>query len=162
MASLIDPVPLRNGSGTRFLPCNTSPKQFVNLVGVQGLFQVSVLRFSGEEFTAPSIIIRVDFHFVIIDHLAALEMSATSILTQPAAKNTAAVICVAALALEALDPEALMLMAPSDHVIPDADHAPEVLATTARAFEAAERDPSLSAWRQSPGTACLISPSNTP
>jgi len=41
-------------------------------------------------------------------------------LIEPSAKNTAGAICAAALALEARSPGALMLVAPSDHVIPDA------------------------------------------
>ena len=60
-----------------------------------------------------------DFCFVVVEQLAALDMAASDILIEPAAKNTAAAICAAALALESKDPGALMLVAPSDHVIPD-------------------------------------------
>ncbi len=62
-----------------------------------------------------------DFRFAVIEQLAALEMAASDILIEPSAKNTAAAICAAALALEAKEPGALMLVAPSDHVIPDAN-----------------------------------------
>ena len=61
-----------------------------------------------------------DFRFIVIEQLAALDMAPADILIEPAAKNTAAAICAAALALEARAPGALMLVAPSDHVIPDA------------------------------------------
>lgn len=61
-----------------------------------------------------------DFRFSVIEQLAALDMAPADILIEPATKNTAAAICAAALALEAREPGALMLVAPSDHVIPDA------------------------------------------
>ncbi len=40
-------------------------------------------------------------------------------LIEPEGRNTAAAVLAAALALEATHPGALMLVAPSDHVIPD-------------------------------------------
>ena len=43
------------------------------------------------------------------------------ILIEPSARNTAAAICAAAVALDAKNGDSLMLVAPSDHVIPDAE-----------------------------------------
>ena len=71
-------------------------------------------------FAAPSIVTASDFRFIVIEQLASLEIAPADILIEPSAKNTAAAICAAALALEARAPGALMLVAPSDHVIPDA------------------------------------------
>ena len=47
------------------------------------------------------------------------EMVAQNILIEPSARNTAAAICAAAVALDAQNGDGLMLVAPSDHVIPD-------------------------------------------
>jgi mannose-1-phosphate guanylyltransferase/mannose-6-phosphate isomerase len=118
----IHPVLLCGGSGTRLWPLSRKsyPKQFVKLVGDESLFQSSALRLSGPGFAAPSIVTAGDFRFVVIEQLAALEIAAADILIEPSARNTAAAICAAALALEARVPDALMLVAPSDHVIPDA------------------------------------------
>lgn len=119
----IYPVLLCGGSGTRLWPLSRKsyPKQFVKLVGEESLFQASARRLSGPGFAAPSVVTGADFRFVVVEQLAALEIAPADILIEPSARNTAAAICAAALQLEAREPGALMLVAPSDHVIPDAD-----------------------------------------
>lgn len=121
MTADIHPVLLCGGAGTRLWPLSRKsyPKQFVELIGEESLFQSSAQRLSGPGFAAPSVVTASDFRFVVIEQLAALEIAPADILIEPAAKNTAAAICAAALALEARTPGALMLIAPSDHVIPD-------------------------------------------
>lgn len=123
MTALIHPVLLCGGSGTRLWPLSRKsyPKQFVKLTGDESLYQASAQRLSGEGFAAPSVVTASDFRFVVIEQLAALEIAPADILIEPSAKNTAAAICAAALALEARARGALMLIAPSDHVIPDAE-----------------------------------------
>jgi mannose-1-phosphate guanylyltransferase/mannose-6-phosphate isomerase len=123
MTDLIHPVLLCGGSGTRLWPLSRKsyPKQFVKLTGEESLYQASARRLSGPGFAAPVVVTASDFRFIVVEQLAALEMAPADILIEPAAKNTAAAICAAALALEARAPGALMLVAPSDHVIPDAD-----------------------------------------
>jgi len=122
MAHTIHPVLLCGGSGTRLWPLSRKsfPKQFVKLTGQESLYQASAKRFSAEGFAAPSVVTGADFRFIVIEQLAALEIAPADIIIEPEAKNTAAAICAAALALDARDPGALMLVAPSDHVIPDA------------------------------------------
>ena len=122
MANLIHPVLLCGGSGTRLWPLSRKsyPKQFVKLTSDESLYQGSARRLSGAGFSAPTIVTAADFRFIAIEQLAALEIASADILIEPSAKNTAAAICAAALALEARAPGALMLVAPSDHVIPDA------------------------------------------
>ena len=123
MTQDIHPVLLCGGSGNRLWPLSRKsyPKQFVKLVGEESLFQSSALRLSGAGFAPPSIVTAGDFRFVVIEQLAALEIAPADILIEPLARNTAAAICAAALALDARAAGALMLVAPSDHVIPDAD-----------------------------------------
>jgi len=122
MIPLIHPVLLCGGSGTRLWPLSrkSHPKQFVKLNGAESLYQASARRLSGEGFAAPLVVTGADFRFIVTEQLAALEMAPAEILIEPAAKNTAAAICAAALALDARAPGALMLVAPSDHLIPDA------------------------------------------
>ncbi|MBF9050478.1 mannose-1-phosphate guanylyltransferase/mannose-6-phosphate isomerase [Roseobacter sp. HKCCD9010] len=135
MTQQIHPVLLCGGSGTRLWPLSRKsyPKQFVKLTSDESLFQASAKRLTGPEFAPPMIVTGGDFRFIVIEQLAALEMVASDILIEPAAKNTAPAICAAALALEAKDSGALMLVAPSDHVIPDgkAFHDTVQTATTA-------------------------------
>lgn len=77
-----------------------------------------------------------DFRFIVSEQLARIETAATAILIEPEARNTAPAILVAALALQSRTPQGLMLVAPSDHVIPDASRfraAVEAASATARA-----------------------------
>ena len=122
LATVIHPVLICGGSGTRLWPLSRKsyPKQFVMLTGEASLYQASARRLSVEGFASPTIVTTADFRFIVIEQLAALEIAPADVLIEPCAKNTAAAICAAALSLEARAPGALMLVTPSDHVIPDA------------------------------------------
>lgn len=104
MENLIHPVLLCGGSGTRLWPLSRKsyPKQFVKLTGDESLYQASARRLSGAGFAAPTIVTAADFRFIVIEQLAALEIAPADILIEPSTKNTAAAICAAALALEAV------------------------------------------------------------
>ncbi|MCC5989169.1 MAG: mannose-1-phosphate guanylyltransferase/mannose-6-phosphate isomerase [Pararhodobacter sp.] len=121
MTQPIHPVLLCGGAGTRLWPLSRKsyPKQFVPLTGEESLFQASALRLSGPGFAAPLVVTGSDFRFIVTEQLAAVELAPSAVLIEPAARNTAPAILAAALALEAQAPGALMLVAPSDHVIPD-------------------------------------------
>lgn len=140
MAQIIHPVLLCGGSGTRLWPLSRKsyPKQFVNLAEGESLYQASARRLSGAFFAAPVVVTGSDFRFIVIEQLAAVEMAPADILIEPSAKNTAAAICAAALALEARDAGALMLVAPSDHVIPDAAEFRDAVAAAASAANAGQ------------------------
>lgn len=123
---MITPVILCGGSGTRLWPLSRKsyPKQFVPLLGRNTLFQSSVLRLSGSAelpFKAPVILTGSDFRFIVTEQLAEIGVDPGAILIEPVARNTAPAILAAALHLNETDPDAVMLVAPSDHVVPDAD-----------------------------------------
>ena len=135
-APLIHPVILCGGSGTRLWPLSRKsyPKQFTPLIGTETLFQASVRRLSGAGFAAPVILTGEPFRFIVLEHLAAAQTLAQGVLIEPEGRNTAPAVLAAALWLSARDPEALMLVAPSDHVIPDdAAFRAAIQAATARA-----------------------------
>jgi len=88
-------------------------------MGEDSLFQASALRFSGAGFAAPVIVTGEDFRFIVTEQLAAKQIAAQTMLIEPAGRNTAPAVLAAALYLAQSDPDALMLVAPSDHVIPD-------------------------------------------
>ncbi|MDC1398225.1 mannose-1-phosphate guanylyltransferase/mannose-6-phosphate isomerase [Octadecabacter sp.] len=123
MTHLIQPVLLCGGSGTRLWPLSRKsyPKQFVKILGEESLFQASARRLSGAGFAPPSVVTGSDFRFMVVEQLAAVEIVPQNILIEPSARNTAAAICAAAVALDAKNGDSLMLVAPSDHVIPDAE-----------------------------------------
>ena len=136
--SLIHPVLLCGGSGTRLWPLSRKsyPKQFARLTGEESLFQGSARRLSGPGFAAPMVVTGSDFRFIVTEQLAAAEIAPAAVLIEPAARNTAPAILAAALALAARAPDALMLVAPSDHVIPDAARFRAAVQAAAPAAEA--------------------------
>lgn len=119
---MIYPVLLCGGSGTRLWPLSRKsyPKQFAKLMGDESLFQASARRFSGSGFAAPVVVTGDAFRFIVTEQLAAVEVAAKGVVIEPEGRNTAPAVLAAALWLEAQDPDAIMLVAPSDHVIPDA------------------------------------------
>ncbi|MDP2738097.1 MAG: mannose-1-phosphate guanylyltransferase/mannose-6-phosphate isomerase, partial [Pseudorhodobacter sp.] len=122
MAREIHPLLLCGGSGTRLWPLSRKsyPKQFTKLTGEESLFQASARRLAGPGFAAPAIITGADYRFVVTEQLAAAKIATAATLIEPAGRNTAPAILAGALELHARAPGALMLVAPSDHVIPDA------------------------------------------
>jgi mannose-1-phosphate guanylyltransferase / mannose-6-phosphate isomerase len=118
----ITPVLLCGGTGTRLWPLSRKsyPKQFAPLTGSATLFQSAVQRLSGPGYAAPLVITNSDFRFIVADEMKNLGTTPAAILIEPGPRNTAPAILAAALHLAATDPRAMMLVAPSDHVIPDA------------------------------------------
>ncbi len=122
---------LCGGSGTRLWPLSRKsfPKQFSAISGDETLFQACVRRFTAPEFAAPVVISGSDFRFIVKDQLSAIGASAQATLIEPEARNTAPAILAAALLLDQTEPGALMIVAASDHVIPqDAQFRAAVLA----------------------------------
>lgn len=119
---MIHPVILCGGSGTRLWPLSRKsfPKQFSPILGTESLFQASVRRFMGAEFTAPLVVTGSDFRFIVTEQLSEAGIDPGAILIEPDGRNTAPAVLAAALYLAAQDDEALMVVAPSDHVVPDA------------------------------------------
>lgn len=118
---MITPVILCGGSGTRLWPLSRKsyPKQFVPLMGDQTLFQASAARMIGPEFQPPLIITNSDFRFIVTEQLLAVGIDPGAILIEPEGRNTAPAVLAAALFLINQDPDAVMLVAPSDHVVPN-------------------------------------------
>lgn len=120
-SGLIHPVILCGGSGTRLWPVSRQsfPKQFSRLVGEESLFQATARRLSGDGFAPPVIVTSAEFRFVVRDQLAAIGVSPATVLIEPSARNTAPAVLAATLWLDHQAPGALMLVAPSDHLMPD-------------------------------------------
>jgi mannose-1-phosphate guanylyltransferase / mannose-6-phosphate isomerase len=119
----ITPVLMAGGSGTRLWPVSRKsfPKQFAALIGDETLFQASARRLSGPLFDPPVVMTNSDFRFIVAEQLEQAGIAPKAIVIEPAVRNTAPAILVAALLVAAEDPDRLVLVAPSDHVIPDSD-----------------------------------------
>ena len=120
----IYPVLLAGGSGTRLWPLSRKsyPKQFSKLIGDKTLFQSSAQRLTSSstlDFTSHITLTNSDFRFIIGDQLQEIGIDPGPILIEPEPKNTAAAILAASIFALSRDEKAVLLAAPSDHVIPD-------------------------------------------
>ncbi len=118
---MITPVLLCGGSGTRLWPLSRKsyPKQFSTLIGDRSLFQKTLQRLAGAPFAAPVVVTASDFRFIVTEQMAAEGVDPGTILIEPDPRNTAPAVLAAALLVARDDPDALILVAPSDHSIPD-------------------------------------------
>lgn len=125
MSPQITPVLLCGGSGTRLWPLSRKsyPKQFALNIAGASLFQASARRLSGADgglsFAPPLVVTGSDFRFIVTEQLAAIGIDPGPILIEPEGRNTAPAVLAAALFLHRRDPDAILLIAPSDHAIPD-------------------------------------------
>ncbi|MEO5934168.1 MAG: sugar phosphate nucleotidyltransferase, partial [Duganella sp.] len=118
----IYPVILSGGAGTRLWPLSRAvlPKQLLPLVSDKTMLQETVLRLAGgADFAAPLIVCGNEHRFLVAEQLREIGVAALGILLEPAGRNTAPAVAAAAQYLRTVDPEALMLVLPADHVIND-------------------------------------------
>ncbi len=117
----ITPVILCGGSGTRLWPLSRKsyPKQFSPFIGEDSLFQTCAKRLGSDAFTAPVIVTGDPFRFIVLQQLQDVGIEPDTVLIEPAQRDTAPAVIAAALQVAESDPDALLLVAPSDHLIPD-------------------------------------------
>src|SRR4051812_38005047 len=139
MGRQIHPVILCGGSGTRLWPLSrqSRPKQFLPLAGERSLLQDTIARVASLPQSAAPIVVCNDEHrFMVAEQLRDAGVRPAAQLLEPAARNTAPAIAAAALHLAGRDPDGIMLVLPSDHVIADrAAFAEAALAAAAIAAE---------------------------
>ena len=120
----ITPVLLAGGSGKRLWPLSRKsyPKQFSNLLGSDTLFQRTAKRFLSSKslvFNAPITMTNSNYRFIVAEQLQSVGIDPAAILIEPEARNTAPAALAAAIFAMKHDAEATILLAPSDHIIPD-------------------------------------------
>ena len=116
----IIPVILSGGSGTRLWPMSTpeTPKQMLALTAEETMLQLTALRTPGERFAAPIVVANARHADAIEEQLRIVAAGAQALILEPAGRNTAPAIALAALAAGGSQP---LLVMPSDHVIADVD-----------------------------------------
>ena len=116
----IHPVILSGGAGTRLWPLSRAsyPKQLLKLSSQRTMLQDTVARgLIDVGFAAPLLVCNEEHRFLVDDQLQQIGIKPQAILLEPKARNTGPAIAAAALWLLSRDPDALMLVQPSDHVI---------------------------------------------
>ncbi|WBH18212.1 mannose-1-phosphate guanylyltransferase [Sphingomonas radiodurans] len=95
------------------------PKQMLALTADETMLQLTATRVAGEAFDAPIVVANARHTDMIEEQLAAVGAKPQALILEPIGRNTAPAIALAALV--ARDPEAPLLVMPSDHVIEDVD-----------------------------------------
>jgi mannose-1-phosphate guanylyltransferase len=116
------PVIMAGGSGTRLWPLSRElfPKQFLTLAGEHSMLQSTAKRLDGMAFEAPLVICNENHRFLVAEQLRAIDALQTGrILLEPAGRNTAPAIALAALHATQDGADPLLLVLAADHMIED-------------------------------------------
>ncbi|WP_283151044.1 mannose-1-phosphate guanylyltransferase/mannose-6-phosphate isomerase [Silvimonas soli] len=114
------PVVLCGGSGSRLWPMSRGgyPKQYLKLTGKNSLLQQTVERLKGiAEVNPPLLISHEEQRFLVAEQVRKVDVTPQTIVLEPVGRNTAPAVAIAALLVTEKDPEGLLLVLPSDHVI---------------------------------------------
>jgi len=121
---LLLPLIMAGGSGSRLWPLSRElyPKQFLNIDGQFTMLQTTVQRLKELSCSPPLVICNEEHRFLVAEQLREIKQLANNIILEPAGRNTAPAIALAALtalqtASEIGDP--LLLVLAADHVIRD-------------------------------------------
>jgi mannose-1-phosphate guanylyltransferase/mannose-6-phosphate isomerase len=113
-------VILAGGVGSRFWPFSRElePKQFMKIIGQESLLQATIQRLKGVVAPARTYIITNKIYFYEVKAQAAkFGILDQNIILEPEGKNTAPAVGLCAKLISQIDPEAVLLVLPSDHYI---------------------------------------------
>jgi len=128
----VTPVILCGGSGTRLWPLSRTgfPKQFLCLAGKDSLFQQAVQRLNmlggaaseaaAVQATAPLIVTGEEHRFLAQEQLREIGVPQASYLLEPAGRNTAPALTLAALAAQDSGTDPVLVVTPADQTVTDA------------------------------------------
>lgn len=105
--SKLYPVVMAGGSGSRLWPLSRVlyPKQFLCLKGDLTMLQTTICRLNGVECESPVVICNEQHRFIVAEQLRQLNKLTENIILEPAGRNTAPAIALAALAAKRHSPE---------------------------------------------------------
>ncbi len=121
MTDLVVPILLCGGSGTRLWPASRESlsKQFIQLVGDRSTFQLAAQRVSDPaRYERPIVIVHRDQRFIAAEQLAAVGIEADVVL-EPERRDSAMAVACGVQLVAGRRPDAVALVMPADHAIPD-------------------------------------------
>lgn len=117
----LQPVIIAGGSGSRLWPLSRElyPKQFLRLNGSATLLQDTMTRLAGLTEQLPLVVCNEAHRFLVAEQLRSTGMLNKNILLEPAARNTAPAVALAALQAMAQTGDTVLLVLAADHVVLD-------------------------------------------
>jgi mannose-1-phosphate guanylyltransferase/mannose-6-phosphate isomerase len=120
----VSPVILCGGSGTRLWPLSRTglPKQFLCLTGHDSLFQQTATRLeqvgSADISVAPPLLVTSEDHrFLAVEQLREASIELGQVLLEPAGRNTAPALTLAALAAQSSGKDPVLVVTPADQTV---------------------------------------------
>lgn len=123
--SLVQPVILSGGSGTRVWPLSRAllPKQFQAMTSDLTLLQETATRIADKMTFLPPVVVSNEEHrFAVAAQLEEIGVAPRAHLLEPAGRNTSAAVAVAAELVAETDPAAILLVLPADHLITEIEN----------------------------------------
>lgn len=118
----IVPVILSGGSGTRLWPLSRKkyPKQYLPLASDNTMLQETILRLNGlDNLAEPVIICNEEHRFIVAEQCQQINITNPTILLEPIGRNTAPAIAAAAIQVQKISEDSILLVLSADHVIKD-------------------------------------------
>ena len=126
MSTIVQPVIMAGGSGTRLWPLSRAgfPKQFLVLAGTTSLFQQAVGRLQalgGEELAVrrPLVVGNEEHRFMVLDQLRDSRIEPGAVLLEPVGRNTAPAVTLAALQALESGEDPVLVVTPADQTVAD-------------------------------------------
>ncbi len=120
------PVILCGGSGTRLWPLSRAsfPQQFLCLTGAESLFQQAAQRLvslgsTNIQVAKPIIVTGEEHRFLAIEQLREVGIELSAALLEPAGRNTAPALTLAALAAQSDGLDPVLVVTPADQTVAD-------------------------------------------
>lgn len=115
----IRPIILCGGSGSRLWPLSRGsyPKHLLPLIGDKTLLQQTAQRLVDLQAESLAVVTNAEHAFLVGRQLEEVDIRPDWLIVEPIARGTAPAVALAALEIADDDPDAILLIAPSDHLI---------------------------------------------